>query len=69
MSLIYNKYSEQGNMMNVNYEMEFDDDAKTIASEIGSPNDHGGWEYTFVLTNDYITVKSRYPDQIFYKAN
>ena len=43
--------------------------AKTIASEIGSPNDHGGWEYTFVLTNDYITVKSRYPDQIFYKAN
>ena len=55
--------------MNVNYEMEFDDDAKTIASEIGSPNDHGGWEYTFVLTNDYITVKSRYPDQIFYKAN
>ena len=66
-SLVFNKLSEQGNMMNVDYEMEFDNSEKTIASEIGSKEDHGGWKYTFVLKDGYIIVKSRYPDQIFYK--
>lgn len=65
--LVFNKLSEQGNMMNVDYEMEFDDPEKTIASEIGGKEDHGGWEYTFIVDDGYITVKSRYPDQLFYK--
>ena len=65
--LVFNKLSEQGNMMNVDYEMEFDNPEKTIASEIGGKEDHGGWEYMFILDDGYITVKSRYPDQLFYK--
>lgn len=67
LKLIFHKLSEQGNMMDVNYEMEFDNDDKTIASEIGGPEDHGNWEYTFVLGDGVITVKSRYPDQLYYK--
>ena len=67
--LTFNKMSEQGSMMSVEYEMEFDDEDRTVASEVGESEDHGGWEYTFVLSSRYITVKSRYPDQIFYKQD
>lgn len=66
-SLVFSKRSEQGNMMSVDYKMEFDNSKKSIVSEIGDATDHGGWEYSFVLGDGYITVKSRYPDQIFYK--
>ena len=65
LSLTFHKFSEIGNPMDVAYEMEFDNAEKTIASEIGGPDDHGGWEYTFVLGDGTITVQSRYPDQVF----
>ena len=66
--LVFHKFSEQGNMMDSDYVMEFDNDKKTIASEIGSPEERGLWEYTFILSDDHITVKSRsYYDQLFYK--
>lgn len=67
LSLVFNKYSEAGNYMNEDYEMEFDTPDKTIASEIGGKEDHGGWEYYFILDDGFITVKSRYPDKAFYK--
>ena len=67
LTLIFHKFSEQGNMMNIDYEMEFDNDNKTQVSEIGGPESHGGWEYILVLSDNYITVKSRYPDQLYFK--
>lgn len=67
LTLVFNKLSEQGNMMHVDYKMEFDNNKKTVASEIGDPKGHGGWEYTFILEGNCITVKSRYPDQYYFK--
>ena len=67
LSLVFHKRSEQGNMMDVDYVMEFDNTEKTVASEVGGPEDHGGWEYTFILGDGVITVQSRYPDQLYYK--
>ena len=67
-SLVFHKQSESGSWMDIDYEMEFDNADGTIASEIGGAQDHGGWEYTFILNDGFITVKSRYPDQIFYKS-
>ena len=68
LSLVFHKQSESGSWMDIDYEMEFDNADGTIASEIGGAQDHGGWEYTFILNDGFITVKSRYPDQIFYKS-
>ena len=69
LSLIFHKIIETGELRSYDYEMEFDDADQTIASEIGGPMDHGGWEYTFVLGDGIITVESRYPDQIFYRES
>ena len=65
--LTFHKFVESGSLHSVDYVMEFDNAERTIASEVGGAEDHGGWEYTFVLHDDRITVKSRYPDQEFYK--
>ena len=54
-------------MISVKYEMEFDSVDKTVASEIGPKEDHGGWEYTFILSDGRLTVRSRYPDKVFEK--
>lgn len=67
MELRFTKYIETGELNTYEYYMEFDDPEKKTASEIGGPADHGGWEYTFCLEDGYITVKSRYPDLIFYE--
>jgi len=69
LSLVFHKIIETGELRSYDYEMEFDDVDQTIASEIGGPMDHGGWEYTFVLGDGIITVESRYPDQIFYRES
>ena len=69
LSLIFNKFIENGEMGSYDYEMEFDNADNTVASEIGGPMDHGGWEYTFVLGDGYITVESRYPDQVFHRES
>ena len=61
-----NKLSESGSKMSIVYPLEFDDSSKTVASEFEGSHDYG-WEYTFILGDGYITVKSRYPDQLFYK--
>ena len=67
LTLVFHKTSEAGNPMDVDYQLEFDNPEKTVASEIGGAEDHGGWEYTFVLGEGVITVRSRYPDELFYK--
>ena len=66
--LVFHKLSEAGNWMDVDYAMEFDSSDKKTVSEVGGPSDHGGWEYTFILGDGVITVKSRYPDKQFYKS-
>ena len=38
------------------YEMEYDNAEKTMASEIGNADDKGGWEYRFAFGGDSITV-------------
>ena len=67
LTLIFHKLTQQGEKIGVDYQMEFDNADKTVASEIGGAEDHGGWEYTFTLGDGFITVSSRYPDQIYYK--
>lgn len=64
--LRFNKYSETGSKISIVYPLEFDNDYKTVASEFESNRDDN-WEYTFILGEGYITVTSRYPDQVFYK--
>lgn len=67
LSLMYHHIVEIG-FMDTDYEMEFDDAAKTIASEIGDREAVVGWEYTLVLGDGTITVQSRYPDQTYIKS-
>lgn len=56
---------EEGQIEEFIYKMEFDNPEKTVASEIGTAQDHGGWEYTFTFNGDTILVQSKLPDQIF----
>ena len=67
LSLVYHHYVEDGSFMHTDYQMEFDNAEKTVASEIGGAENYG-WEYTLILNDGFITVESRYPDQIFYYA-
>ena len=59
---------EEGQIEQFTYEVEYDNAEKTIASEIGSASDHGGWEYAFVFKGDSIVVQSKHPDQIYKRA-
>lgn len=59
---------EEGQIEEFIYKMEFDNEDRTIASEIGTGKDHGGWEYTFNLNGDTILVQSKLPDQTFQRA-
>lgn len=59
---------EEGLLEKFNYDMEFDDSANKVASQIGSADDNGGWEYTFILGDGYITVQSKLPEQKYIKA-
>ena len=68
LSCTFYKQDEAGGWIEADYEMEFDDASGTTVSERGGPEDHGGWEYRFVLEHGYLTVESRYPNQAFYQA-
>ena len=59
---------EEGQIEEFIYKMEFDNEDRTIASEIGTGKDHGGWEYTFNLNGDTILVQSKLPNQTFQRA-
>ena len=59
---------EEGQIEEFIYKMEFDNEDRTIASEIGTGKDHGGWEYTFNLNGDTILVQSKLPDQTFLRT-
>ena len=58
-------HDEEGNIELFEYDMEFDDNEHKIASQTGSADDNGGWEYTFILGDGSITVKSKLPDQTY----
>lgn len=62
-------HEEEGDIALFDYEMEFDDEEKTVASQPGDADANGGWEYTFVLGKGQLTVKSKHPDQIYYRAD
>jgi hypothetical protein len=38
------------------YEMEYDDESRALASQVGSMDDNGGWEYCFGFGGSRITV-------------
>lgn len=59
---------EEGQIEEFIYKMEFDNEDRTIASELGTGKDHGGWEYTFNLNGDTILVQSKLPDQTFLRT-
>ena len=59
---------EEGQIEEFIYKMEFDNEDRPIASEIGTGKDHGGWEYTFNLNGDSILVQSKLPDQTFQRT-
>lgn len=59
---------EEGQIEEFIYKMEFDNEDRTVASEIGTGKDHGGWEYTFNLNGDTILVQSKLPDQTFMRT-
>lgn len=59
---------EEGQIEEFIYKMEFDNEDRTVASEIGTAQDHGGWEYTFNLNGDSILVQSKLPDQTFLRT-
>ena len=56
---------EEGLLEKFDYEMEFDNADKTVASEKGSIDDNGGWEYTFYLGGDTITVTWQQSTQVY----
>ena len=56
---------EEGLLEKFDYEMEFDNADKTVASEKGSVDDNGGWEYTFYLGGDTITVTWQQSTQVY----
>lgn len=65
--MVYFHY-EEGTIEQFNYDIEFDNPEKTIASEIGSANDHGGWEYTFNFQGDTILVQFKTQEQVYTRA-
>ena len=56
---------EEGLLEKFDYEMEFDNADKTVASEKGSIDDNGGWEYTFYMGDGAITVTWQQSSQIY----
>ena len=56
---------EEGLLEKFDYEMEFDNAEKTVASEKGSIDDNGGWEYTFYMGDGAITVTWQQSSQVY----
>lgn len=59
---------EEGQIEQFDYDMEFDNDTRTVASETGSADDHGGWEYAFALEGYTITVTWQENEQKYAKT-
>ena len=59
---------EEGTIEQFQYDLEYDNSEKTIASEIGSANDHGGWEYTFNFQGDTVLVQFKGLEQVYKRA-
>lgn len=47
---------EEGLLEKFDYDMEYDNEDRTLASQIGSADDNGGWEYCFAFGGSRITV-------------
>lgn len=47
---------EEGLLEKFDYDMEYDNEDRTLASQIGSADDNGGWEYCFAFGGPRITV-------------
>ena len=60
---------EEGLLEKFEYDMEFDNDEKTMASEKGSADDNGGWEYRFAFNGDSITVSWQENVQVYMRAS
>ena len=60
---------EEGLLEKFDYEMEFDNADKTVASEKGSIDDNGGWEYTFYMGDGAITVTWQQSSQVYTRVN
>ena len=60
---------EEGLLEKFDYEMEFDNEEKTMASEAGSADDNGGWEYRFAFGGDNITVSWQENIQVYRRAS
>ena len=49
--------------------MEFDNAEKTVASEKGTTEDNGGWEYIFAFGGDTITVNWQGNAQLYKRVS
>ena len=47
---------EEGLLEKFDYDMEYDNADRTLASQVGSADDNGGWEYCFAFGGSRITV-------------
>jgi len=47
---------EEGLIEKFDYEMEYDDENRVLASQVGTADDNGGWEYCFAFGGSRITV-------------
>ena len=47
---------EEGLLEKFDYDMEYDNEDRTLASQIGSADDNGVWEYCFAFGGPRITV-------------
>ena len=56
---------EEGLLEKFDYEMEFDNADKTVASEKGSIDDNGGCEYIFYMGDGAITVTWQQSSQVY----
>ena len=60
---------EEGLIEKFDYEMEFDNAEKTVASEKGTTEDNGGWEYIFAFGGDTITVNWQGNAQLYKRVS
>ena len=60
---------EEGLIEKFDYDMEFDNAEKTVASEKGTTEDNGGWEYLFSFGGDSITVNWQGNAQLYKRVS
>ena len=64
--VVHHHTGEQGEMLHTEYFMLFEDERQTVASEDVNTA-LTGWRYSLALREGVITLKSRYPDEPFYR--